>query len=65
MEILEILVVSADVDWVLSSQEKWPSILKTEDNAKQFLIMGVIVYLSRKKATGVKGYRVKSIIIFL
>jgi hypothetical protein len=64
-EILEVFMVGADVDWMLSTEEKQVATLETENDAKKFLIMGVIIGLRREETPGMKGDGVKSILIFL
>jgi hypothetical protein len=43
MEVLEILVIGADLDWVCSSEEERSTTLESEQDGCEFLVVGIIV----------------------
>jgi hypothetical protein len=64
-EILEVFMVGVDTNWVLGTEEKRATTLETKDNAKEFLVVGVIIGLRGKETSGVEGDGVEAIIVFL
>jgi hypothetical protein len=64
-EVLEVFVVGTDTNRVFSTKEEWAAALKTEDNPKEFFIVGVIIGFRRKEATRVEGNRMKPILVLL
>jgi hypothetical protein len=50
LEVLEVLVVSADTDRMLRPKEKWAATFEAENYSKKLLIMGIIVDFGREEA---------------
>jgi hypothetical protein len=64
-EVLEVFVVGADADRVLSTKEEWAATFETKDDAKEFLIMSVIIGFCREETVRVESNGMKPILVFL
>jgi hypothetical protein len=64
-EVLEVLVVGANLDWLCSTEEEGSTTLESEQDGCEFLVVGVIVLFGREETSGVEGDRVNSIVKFL
>jgi hypothetical protein len=64
-EVLEVFVVSADMNWMLSTKEEWTATFEAKDHSKELLVMGVVVGFGQKEAAGVESDRVEPVVIFL
>jgi hypothetical protein len=42
-EVLEILVVSTDANWMLGTKEEGATALEAEDDTEKFLVVGIVV----------------------
>jgi hypothetical protein len=65
MEILEILVISADLDGVHGSKEKGTATFEPKENGSEFLVVGIVILFGRKEASGMEGDGVNPVIKFL
>jgi hypothetical protein len=64
-EVLEILVISADLNRVCSSKKEGTTTFEPKKNGGEFFVMGVVILFGGEKAVGVEGNRVDSIVEFL
>src|SRR5260221_14189123 len=64
-EILEVLVVSEDPDWVFRAEKQGATTLESEDDSCEFFIMNIIVLFCREKASGVEGDGVHPVLMLL
>jgi hypothetical protein len=51
MEVLEVLVVSMNLNRVCHSEEQGATTLEPKDNCSKFLVMGIIVLFSREETS--------------
>jgi hypothetical protein len=49
VEVLEVLVVGLDLDWLCSTKEEGSTTLESEQDGCEFLIMSVVVLFSREE----------------
>jgi hypothetical protein len=64
-EILEVFMVGANADGVFGTEEKRATTLETENNTKEFLVMGVVVGFCWEETAGMEGNRVQPVLVFL
>ena len=64
-EVLEVFMIHANFNSVLHAKEEWASTFEPKDNRSQFLIMDIIVLLSRLETVTVEANRVNAVSKFL
>jgi hypothetical protein len=64
-EILEILVVGANLNQLCSTEEEGSTTLESEQDCCEFLVVGIVVLFSGEETSGVEGDRVNSIVKLL
>jgi hypothetical protein len=64
-EILKILVISADTNWVFGTEEERATAFEAKNNAKEFLVVGVVIGFRWEETARVEGDGVEPILVFL
>jgi len=61
MEILEVLVISANTNRMCGTEEQRVTTLEAKDHGSKFLIMSIVILLCQKEAPGMKGDRMDAV----
>jgi hypothetical protein len=64
-EVLEVLVVGSDLNWLCSTKKEGSTTLESEQDGCEFLVMGVVVLFCGEETSGVEGDWVNSIVKLL